>query len=57
MRKERKLQEIMEDDVIGCCEACDPVAMPSLNQKTLLEIIAKNAPKPSLVYGAPEGRR
>ena len=30
----------MEDDVIGCCEgACDSVAMPCLNRKTLLEII------------------
>ena len=51
MWKERKLQKIMEDDVIGCCEgACDPVAMPSLNRKTLLEIIVKNAPKSSIIY-------
>ena len=49
---------MMDDDVIGCCEgACDPVAMPSLNRKTLLEIIVKNAPKSSLGYGASEGRR
>ena len=48
----------MEDVVIGCCEGgCDPVVMPSLNRKTLLEIIVKNASKSSLGYRASEGRR
>ena len=46
----------MEDDIISCCEgACDPVAMASLNQKTLLEIIVRNAPKSSLSYGLLKG--